>query len=358
MDPGLRDLAELLSEHFSSFGVELSILHGEKGPDSGFDAVAVLSRGNNSQHYALVLTAAMTATRITQLRQRVIGAPILVVGKRITERSATILRDQRIQYIDSLGNAYVQFGDVYIDVRGRRPDAQSSERRPVLLTHRITDESNLQLTHNLFSPRRSQVVFALLAWPQLATMKIREIARASGVSIGQAHDTLNLLEDTGFLPRNRPLSPHAASEILRPWAMEYPRGLRKKLTAARFYTDEPATFRPLHSRQEFFLSGESATGIDIQRPTALTVYIEHFEPKLAFANKWRKDPEQAPNVTVLQKFWTTPQIEHLDKEDRRRNGPHNAPWPLVYADLLATNDPRLSEVAETWREHCAGSKDL
>lgn len=355
-DSQVRDLAELLSEPLSSFGVELSSLRPEKRPDRGYDAV--LSRGNNVQRYTLAFTAAMTFTHIAQLRQHVVDAPLLVVGERVTERSAKMLRDLRIQYIDSFGNAYIEFGDVYIDVRGRRSEVPPTERRAELLTHRITDESNVRSTHNLFSPRRSQVVFALLAWPQLATMKIRDIAKASGVSIGQAHDTLNLLEDAGFLPRGMPLSAHAAHEMLRPWAMEYPRGLRRKLTAARFYTDEPATFRPLHSDQEFFLSGESAAGIDIQHPTALTVYIEHFDPKLAFVNRWRKDPEQHPNVRVLHKFWSTPQIERVDQEDRKRNGPHNAPWPLVYADLLATNDPRLSEVAETWRRRCAGSDDV
>ncbi|MEV8194976.1 MULTISPECIES: type IV toxin-antitoxin system AbiEi family antitoxin [Rhodococcus] len=352
MDQRVHNLAELLPELLSSVGLELTSLHWVTEPDRGFEAKAVLSRRGNVQHYALVFAAAMTLTQITHLRPPEIDAPLLVVGKRITERSATAFRDQKIQYIDTLGNAYIEFGDVYVDVRGRRPSTHTPDARSKLPTHRAHDEWGLRLTHNLFSPRRSQVVFALLTWPQLTEMKIRDIANASGVSIGQAHDTLNLLEEAGFLRRGVPLRPYALHEILQPWALEYPRGLRKRLTLARFYTDEPTHFQPLRPDQEFFFSGESAEGVDIQHPTTLTVYVEHFDRKLAFVNRWRDDPDQVPNVRVLQKFWTPPD-EHPGSEDSKRDGPPNAPWPLVYADLLALNDPRLREVAETWRTLCS-----
>lgn len=58
-------------------------------------------------------------------------------------------------------------------------------------------------------------------------------------------------------------------------------------------------------------------------------------------------------MTVLQKFWTAPPGENHGRTD-----PHNAPWPLVYADLLAMNDPRLTEIAETWRDDFARLDDL
>lgn len=353
MDLRGRNLADLLPERLSRFGLKLKDLRWTDGSDRTVDATAVLSRQGNVQDYVLVFTAAMTLTQISRLRRPHLHAPVLVVGERITERSATALRDLEIQYIDSSGNAYIEFGDVYIDVRGRKLGSQvlnHPSKRPA----RSTDEkTGPLLAHNLFSPRRSQVVCALLTWPVLAKMKIRDIANASGVSVGQAHDTLRLLEEAGFLHRGTPLSPREVHELLRPWALEYPRGLRQKLTVARYSSDAPTAFRPMYPDQEFFLSGESATGVDIQHPGTLTVYVEHFDRKLAFMNRWRNDPDHPPNVTVMHKFWKTPAADSSSAEDRGREDSHNAPWPLVYADLFATNDPRLAEVAETWREHCA-----
>ncbi|MFD6855970.1 type IV toxin-antitoxin system AbiEi family antitoxin [Rhodococcus sp. NPDC060090] len=353
MDLRGRSLADLLPERLSRFGLKLKDLRWMDGSDRGYDATATLSRQGNAQDYVLVFTAAMTLTQISRLRRPHLRAPVLVVGERITERSATALRDLEIQYIDGSGNAYIEFGDVYIDVRGRKPGSRGLVHPSTHPARSAHEETGTRLAHNLFSPRRSQVVFALLAWPHLAEMKIRDIAGASGVSVGQAHDTLGLLEEAGFLHRGTPPSPRAVHELLRPWSLEYPRGLRQKLTVARYTSDDPTVFRPMDPDQEFFLSGESATGVDIQRPSTLTVYVEHFDRKLAFMNRWRSDPDHAPNVTVMHKFWKTPTADSSSTDGCGREDSHNAPWPLVYADLLATNDPRLAEVAETWREHCA-----
>ncbi|MFF2112492.1 type IV toxin-antitoxin system AbiEi family antitoxin [Rhodococcus koreensis] len=318
-------------------------------PDRGFDATAILARHGNVQDYLLVFTASMTFTQIAHRRLHDADSPVLVVGERITERSATSLRDLRIQYIDSLGNAYIEFGDVYIDVRGRRPKPREPESGSNYHDN-VRHEPSPRSAHNLFSPRRSQVVFALLSWPHLAAARVRDIATAAGVSMGQAHDALSLLENAGFLHRGTALRPDQVHDMLRPWAAEYPRGLRKKLVISTFQTDDPTGFQLLHPDQDVYLSGESAQGVAIHRSATLTLYLDHFDRKLAFVNRWRNEPHQAPNVTVMQKFWTEPDDVPID-DNRGLIGPYNAPWPLVYADLLAANDPRLAEVAETWREN-------
>ncbi|WP_317762798.1 type IV toxin-antitoxin system AbiEi family antitoxin [Rhodococcus opacus] len=320
--------------------------------DRGFDATAVLSRHGNVQEYLLVFTASMTFMQISHRRLDDAHYPILVVGERITERSATSLRDLRIQYIDNLGNAYIEFGDVYIDVRGRRPKPRDPESRSDY-DDNVRHEPSPRSAHNLFSPRRSQVVFALLTWPHLAASRVRDIATAAGVSMGQAHDTLSMLDDAGFLHRGTALRSDQVHDMLRPWAAEYPRGLRKKLVISTFQTDDPTDFQLPSPEQDVYLSGESATGVAIHRPATLTVYLDHFNRKLAFVNRWRNEPHQPPNVTVMQKFWTEPDDAPIDDDTGGLVGPSNAPWPLVYADLLAANDPRLNEVADTWRDHHA-----
>ncbi len=153
MDQRVHNLAELLPELLSSVGLELTSLHWVTEPDRGFEAKAVLSRRGNVQHYALVFAAAMTLTQITHLRPPEIDAPLLVVGKRITERSATAFRDQKIQYIDTLATPTSSSemstsmceaeGRAHIPPRTPGPNFPPTER---------TTSGGLRLTHNLFSP--------------------------------------------------------------------------------------------------------------------------------------------------------------------------------------------------------------
>lgn len=350
MDSQERDRLEAALERLRDIGVSIHSLQWMETPDRGFDATAILARHGHVQDYLLVFTASMTFTQISHRRLHDADSPVLVVGERITERSAMSLRDLRIQYIDSLGNAYIEFGDVYIDVRGRRPKPRDPESRSDY-DDTVRHEPSPRSAHNLFSPRRSQVVFALLSWPHLAAARVRDIATAAGVSMGQAHDTLSMLDNAGFLHRGTTLRPDQTHNLLRPWAAEYPRGLRKKLVISTFSTDDPTDFQLLSPDQDVYLSGESATGVAIHRPATLTVYLDHFDRKMAFVNRWRNEPHQPPNVMVMQKFWTKPDDAPIDDDTCGLVGPSNAPWPLVYADLLAANDPRLAEVAETWREN-------
>jgi len=98
-----------------------------------------------------------------------------------------------------------------------------------------------------------------------------------------------------------------------------------------------------------YLSSESADGVDVARPAALTVYLDTTDPKLPILNRWSRSPDRAPNVFVRRKFWVSPRPHEEDPSIKAQN----APWPLVYADLVATGDARLAEVSRTWRARCA-----
>lgn len=210
-----------------------------------------------------------------------------------------------------------------IDVQGRRPA-----------------EGGRQVAHdpsgNLFSVGRAQVVLALLSWTTLWSASTRELARAAGVSTGLAHNTLQLLDAAGFTPHGSSSHNH---ELLEYWAAAYPTGLGRRLALAS-YVGDPTTVTPVDPDHPLFLSGESAAD-DLVRATTMTLYVEDLDHRLPLSNRWRTDGE--PNIFVRQKFW------HAPRPAPPEIGVLRAPWPLVYADLRATNDPRLHEVASHWR---------
>ncbi len=309
--------------------------------DARIDAVVTLSHAEARARYAVVAKDSMTLSALAKGTFPPLPYPLLIVGNRISRRSAAAFRDAGVQFIDALGNAFLAFGSVRIEVQGRTeataPDSTSIN--PIVPPRRPA---------NIFSPRRSQVILALLTWPELSAAKVRDIARAAGVSVGQAHDALTQLDQAGFLV---PSSPGLvrADELLDYWTAAYPTGLGKRLEVARYHGDPLRPISRPDPDQPLYLSGESAEGTDIARPATLTLYIDVLDRKLPLANRWSSSPDHTPNILVRQKFWTSPRP---DEEPLPTKG-RNAPWPLVYADLVATGDARLREVARTWRARCA-----
>ncbi|RSM44715.1 hypothetical protein DMB66_52130, partial [Actinoplanes sp. ATCC 53533] len=57
--------------------------------------------------------------------------PLLVVGDRISRRSAAALRDAGIQFVDALGNAFIAFDGALVEVQGRtEPTNQAPKSSP------------------------------------------------------------------------------------------------------------------------------------------------------------------------------------------------------------------------------------
>jgi hypothetical protein len=308
--------------------------------------------GDSHAMVRVVLAAPMTLTALARvgIDDQQLHSPHLrtfVVGRHVHERSADAFRDMGIAYADTVGNAYIRFGSVVLDVRGRRPS--NPERR----SERFDPDAPGPHSSNLFSTGRAQVIATLLTWPRLAMKPVREIARVAGVSTGQAYSALTLLEQTGYLADRR-LRADRIDELVDLWTAAYPRGLGQKLAVASY-----ASAGGIHDfRQEilsgtsdgvnidvFALSGESVPGLGLKRPRSVTVYTRDWTPRQAIRHRWRAASTTAEaDIHVRRQFWTP----HTDGKDSAANDPV-APWPIVYADLMAAGDERLAAVATEWR---------
>ena len=338
-----NEILNAVSDRLREFDISLDAGDGEADPPTG--ALITLSRAAHRQQYAAVVTERMTLNSVIR-GHRPPGSPLtlLVIGDRVSRRSAAAFRQAGIQFVDALGNASIRFGDVLVEIQGRTdPGGQPTDAR--------NDQSRPPA--NIFRSRRAQIVLVLLTWPDLSRATVRDIAEASGVSTGQAHDTLGQLEQTGFIvPRSRRLD--RAEELLDLWAAAYPTGLGRRLELGRFHGDPTAPVSGPAAGRSWYLSSESARDSGVLRPATFTVYLDHLDPKLPVLNRWDASTARPPNIFVRHKFWKSPSPGEEDPDPAGRN----APWPLVYADLLATRDARLSEVARTWRAHHGRAGDV
>lgn len=343
----LRAVQEQLASYGLTFTHERLEHTGHPGMWNG-----TMQFGDSHAFARVVLVAPMTLTALARvgIDDQQLRSPhlmTLVIGRHVHERSAGAFREMGIAYADTVGNAYIRYGSVVIDVRGRRPS--NSGRR----AEQIGRDAPRPQSGNLFSSGRAQVIATLLTWPGLASAPVREIARAAGVSTGQSYSALTLLEETGYLA-GRHLRADRVDDLLDMWTAAYPRGLGQKLAVASYVSTQGIhDFRREvlnglsngAEPDEFTLSGESVPGLGLKHPRSVTVYTRDWTPRRAIRHRWRAATTTAEaDIHVRRQFWTPP-------ADDRRSEAYGlvAPWPVVYADLMAAGDERLADVATEWR---------
>ncbi|MBM7785178.1 type IV toxin-antitoxin system AbiEi family antitoxin [Tenggerimyces flavus] len=324
MDPTLTELRGQLDQ------LGIALVEHRDAPEQ---ATVRLVRGRSEQTYALL---AGSTIRLTEASSAHADHPLLVFTTTVSPRTADSFRRAKIHYLDLAGNAWLQFGDVFIDVRGRSSGSGASTRG----------------SGNLFSRGGAQVLFALLAWPQLWQGPQRELARTAGVSVGQANLTLRLLTDAGY---DKDRAARGPADLLDLWAAAFPTGLAKRIALAEYEGDlsrltrvedeDPVLVNTAGLDSAVFASGESAAR-EMIRPATLTLYVPELDPHLAIKNRWRVGDHA--NVFIRRKFWNAP-----DEGDSPLTGLRQAPWPLVYADLASSEDARVRNAAREWRARFA-----
>jgi len=266
-----------------------------------------------------------------QLRPATLGAAIhqlavhgdraLLVSDHVTPPLADQLRAKGVQFIDAAGNAFLNVPPLLIWVKGEKP------------AERLTPPRD---RGRAFAATGLQVVFALLCNPEATNLPYREISRLADVAHGTVGWVIPELQELGFIAQvgeQRRLM--NVDRLLRQWAEGYIRTLRPKLVLGRYQAPTLDWWNTINPRMyEYMLGGEPAAGRLTKhlRPGTIAVYGARVEPRFLLDQKLSKDV--GGQVEILKRFW------HFDKEAEL------VPIPLIYADLIQTNDARCLEAAE------------
>lgn len=315
-------LVERVRASLRDYGIQLRVTTLD-GAHS-MHLISTVTRGKSEQTYAI---SNRGSARLAEIAADWgdNDDPLLVLDDYIHPRSADTLRRAGINYADAAGNAWLEFDDVLIDVRGR-PRKTATINAFLGLQERPKGAAG-----NVFSSGRSQVICALLTWPRLWKATTREQAVAAGVSVGLAHDTLQLLHTLDYRE-----DPRSTELLLERWTASFPTGLERKLTLASLNGDPQSPVQT--DGEDVYIGGEGAVPDLIGGAATVTIYVPELRPRLIIANRWRTDGP--PNVTIRRAFWKAPPDDPFG---------HVTPWPLVYADLWGANDPRLRNVAQEWK---------
>jgi hypothetical protein len=339
-------LAEAIEATYHETGLKLEVLKREYAPentDKQADAVLEIV-GKNARLVAEIrkwATNTNVTVLINQIRQ--LGDPreTVLVADYINPNMADKLKAAGVQFIDTVGNAYINVPPILLYIKGnKQPD--TTARKPTMKTGRAFQQTGLK------------VLYQFLRDKELINAPYREIAKKAGVALGNIGWIMGDLLQQGYLHegikgKEKQWANYAG--LLHKWVEEYPYKLRNKLHLGTYAGNEDiiAEFNP-HEYGGMW-GGEKAaadyTGYLMPKDYIIYTHPHQLRDILTHARLKKADEGKMPGVRVeiYEMFWNKKAANTLeDKTD----------LIITYADLLATEDPRNLETAERLREQLPG----
>jgi hypothetical protein len=250
---------------------------------------------------------------------------LLIVADYINPQLAEQLKEQDIWFADTAGNAYINHSPVFVFIKGNKQIEK--------LTARTVGRA--------FQPTGLKIIYAFLCNPELVNAPYREISQKTEVALGTVSWVMTDLNELGHIvdmgSRGRRLKD--TRKLLERWLIAYSEKLRPKLQTGRYKAPNPDWWQTasLHSLQAYW-GGEVAADklANYLKPEIITIYVmEKWATMLKITHQLRKDPNG--NVEILNTFWDV---------ENEINAAETVNPILIYADLIASGDPRNIETAQ------------
>jgi hypothetical protein len=328
------ELADLALDAFkSSTGVVAELLPGrlfwtDHVEDKGFavilgQALVIEVRRNVDRTIAVE----RVWQHLNVVREEVQCEGGLLVANHLTPKILEQCRARGLNAIDVSGNAFVAIEGLYVFVSGRR--------QQVVRERLGWSGAAVRLG-----------LIALVAPNELGGTQ-RSLAAKAGVALGSVRPALDWLAERGFVRKADwgPVERHR-DEFLTEWESAYSARVKPKLNSSRYSPESGSdrswweTFDPTPARWSGDVAAQQMVGY--LKPAMFSMFVAPAE-RASFRRRIVRDLELRADVNgsieIIDRFWA----DSLSDD-------HLAPWPIVYADLLATNDNRAIETADLIRK--------
>jgi hypothetical protein len=258
----------------------------------------------------------------------------LLFSPYVSQPVAQLVASHNIGFVDQAGNCHISIDRDYVaHIEGRRPPLPPLHGRGL-------------------GARSYQVLFALLARPDLGGAPIRSLAEAAGVGKTAAADLMQRLREEGLLLRDK-----AGSRIVHPgvlldrWVAGYADKLRPRLLVGRFRgaISEPRIFEQAVETTltdfEWAWGGATAGYRLTQHYQSATTTLHVAAPTARMQRQLGLLPSKDGPIVILG----TPGRLGLEGP-----APHVAHPLLVYSELVLEGDERALEAASEIRGQFLG----
>jgi hypothetical protein len=299
------------------------------------DAYIKIAHCNTNYEFVVEVKNVDRFATVTQVKHQLddfVQRPLLIAPK-LTNAAADMCKELGLNFIDLAGNAYINEPGLFIFIKG--------QKRGLYQKNQIIVKGGKALT-----PTNLRMVFALLCNPELLNAPYREIAKVAGIALGAVGWGFNDLAERGFTlgdGKNKNRVFIQPEKLIQEWVINYPIKLRPKLNPKRFKANNLDWWKALDVKlYQAQWGGEVAADklTKYLKPNFFTLYLYGKElktniTKLIVENRLIPDPNG--DIEVLEAYWDFDDTDFL---------PEIVPDLLVYADLVASNDPRNLETAK------------
>lgn len=317
----------------ATFGRPINVVLDDPPTDGG-DAALVLAMDGPPIRFDVEVKSSLTPATVAALGARGARPGRIVFTPRLSPGVLDACRRLGVSCADADGNVFLRANSTAVDIQGRPVGASRDLGSPAETATRLTSRSGLQ------------IVFVLLAVPEIRDEPFRALAAASGTSLGSVAMVIQELTRRRFVAStSRGRSLYRTRELFDEWVDGYRLRLFARLRLGRFSADGRDWWRT--SREAIDAVGGQwggetalwALGRDL-RPARGVLYVDELPLPLISALRLRRDQRSAAPVELRRRFWASP-ISAASP---------TVPAPLIYADLLADGDPRLVEAAAELRK--------
>lgn len=312
---------------------------GTLGSDGRWDADLEIRVNGKRWPFAVEIKAHATAGRIAAIASLGVeaGKPIFLITDHLAAAAFATCRELGVACADLDGNIFLSLPPMlHIEVEGRARSVSKQFAPAPAPRSQLMTRSGVQL------------LFVLLSDPDAVTLSMRELADASQTALGSVSATFHELAEQNYLSTGvtggRRL--YRLGSLFDRWVEGYRLRLDRKLTIGTYQTDEPrwwttAEATMCHTGTQW--GGETAAWHRDRRllPAQGVVYADDIPGELLRDYRMRKADPGDGNVVIRRRFWRVPWWENE----------MTVPSPLIYADLVVSDDPRQAEAAVHLRTH-------
>jgi hypothetical protein len=246
--------------------------------------------------------------------------PLLLITNHVTDFLADKLKQENIEFIDTVGNVFINQPPLFLFVKGNK----------------LLGFLKQAPLNRAFKPTGLKIIFAFLYNTELLNKNYREIAKNAGVALGTVGWVMRDLMQLGYLikTKNKQNILIHKEKLFEQWNAEYAERLRPKLFLGK-YTGNLINLD--FNNKNIRLGGETAAEkiTNYLNPQITTLYA-----KKDYLNQFLLDYRLKANINgtieIYDYFWNP----------RDNDNEQIVPPMLVYADLVATGDQRNIETAD------------
>ena len=254
------------------------------------------------------------------------NTPFILIADAISENVKTVLRAHKINYLDAVGNAFIQSNkglSVFIN-------GQKAVSKPEMNKDKA------------FTKKGLVVVYHLLIDNSLLNATYRTISEKTETSLDTVTKVLQSLRQQGFIVQvnDKTMRLTDKKRLFEKWADAYEMRLKPHLLLGKFRfknIDAQNNWKNIPLSKNSFWGGEPAADIltNYLRPAIFTLYST--ETRNELIKTYHFIPDVNGNIEIYKPFETITEGHKI------------APL-LVYADLLNSGDSRNFEVAQKIKE--------